>query len=181
MGFVLVYYFWPRTIELPQLGTIEDPQLTSISGKEFQFSTTKPKLVAFFYTSCPDVCPMTIMDLTKLQEKLQNEGVGENQYEVILITLDPEDDTVEKINQYKSQFKTNDNWFFLRGTVEETKEITDQFNMVFNKDSSGFITHSTIMYLLDENNRIRAYHDMNIGKNAVNLDELVENILILLH
>lgn len=124
---------------------------------------------------------MTVADLTTLNERLQEEAVGSHEYEIILITLDPEVDTPEVIMDYRDQFHiTGENWAFLRGTEEQTNETTNQFNAVFEKNESGFITHSTTMYLLDKDNQIRAYHDMNIGNQAVDLEQLAENLLTLL-
>jgi len=181
IGFIAIYFLWPTAVELPNLGTIDDPELTAVNGEAYTFSTDKPKLVTFFYTECPDVCPMTIYDLTMLKQQLQEEDVGEEAYDLVLITLDPEVDTPEKIKNYAGQFNiTGNNWNFLRGSQEQTRQTADQFNAVYQKDESGFITHSTTMYLLDEDNNIRAYHDMNTGNNAVDLDQLAENFLALL-
>ncbi|MGM8363943.1 SCO family protein [Virgibacillus sp. W0181] len=181
IGFVAVYILWPRTVALPKLVTIKDPHLPAITGEIYTFSPEKPKLVTFLYTSCPDVCPMTVMDLMKLQQSLENREVSEQDYDVILITLDPEVDTVEKIEQYKGNFNiTAKNWHFLRGTVHQTQEITKQFNMAYKKDSDGLIVHGTKMYLLDGNNWVRAYHDMNTGNNSVDLELLAENITALI-
>lgn len=176
-GFAAVYFLWPRTIELPKLGSIDDPQLPSITGETDAFSSGKPKLVAFYYTQCPDVCPMTVIDLLKLQETLEGRGVQENDYGVILITLDPEVDTVDRIEQYKDQFDiTARNWVFLRGTAEQTKEVTNQFKLAFLKDQGGQIVHGTTMYVLDEENQIRSIHDMNTGQAAVNVEQIAEHI-----
>ena len=180
VGFLAVFLLWPRTVQLPKLGTIDEPLLMTTKGETFSLSSEKPKLITFFYTQCPDVCPMTILDLKDLHQKLEEEGIEETAYDVILITLDPEVDTAERIEQYKDHFNISaENWFFIRGNVEQTKEVTKQFNMIFKKDNEGFIAHSTKMYLLDEKNNIRAYHDMNTGQTEVNLDHLKENILAL--
>ncbi|MEV9640011.1 SCO family protein [Mammaliicoccus sciuri] len=181
VGFIAVLFLWPQTVVLPKLGKVENLHLSTTKGQTFTFSDEKPKLVTFFYTHCPDVCPMTIMDLKMLQQQLQEAGVGENEYNVVLITLDPENDTAETIEQYKSQLDiSSSNWFFLRGSAEHTKEVTNQFKMVYKKDQDGFIVHGTRMYLLDKKNTIRAYHDMNTGQRSVNLEALAENILALL-
>lgn len=177
LGFAAICLFWPRTVELPKLAAIDDPQLPSITGDTDAFSSGKPKLVAFYYTQCPDVCPMTVIDLLSLQETLEGKGVPENDYDVILITLDPEVDTVDRIKQYKNQFDiTAGNWLFLRGTVEQTEEVTNQFKMVFQKDRDGQIVHGTTMYVLDDENQIRAVHDMNTGQAAVNVEQIAEHI-----
>ena len=177
LGFAAVYFLWPRTVELPKLGSIDDPQLPSITGETDAFSSGKPKLVAFYYTQCPDVCPMTVIDLLRLQETLEGKDVQEKDYDVILITLDPEVDTVDRIEQYKDQFDiTARNWVFLRGTAEQTKEVTNQFKLAFLKDQGGQIVHGTTMYVLDEENQIRSIHDMNTGQAAVNVEQIAEHI-----
>ncbi|EMR06284.1 BsSco [Bhargavaea cecembensis DSE10] len=181
IGFAAVYFFWPRTVDLPKLASIGDPQMPSITGETDTFSSGKPKLVAFYYTQCPDVCPMTVFDLLRLQETLEGKGVQEKDYEVIMITLDPEVDTVERIEQYKNQFDiTAGNWVFLRGTVEQTEKVTNQFKMVFQKDQEGQIVHGTTMYVLDDENQIRAVHDMNTGQAAVNVEQIAEHIEMLI-
>ncbi|WP_213421512.1 SCO family protein [Bhargavaea massiliensis] len=177
LGFAAVYFLWPRTVELPKLGSIDDPQLPSITGETDTFSSGKPKLVAFYYTQCPDVCPMTVIDLLRLQETLEGKDVQEKDYDVILITLDPVVDTVDRIEQYKDQFDiTARNWVFLRGTAEQTKEVTNQFKLAFLKDQGGQIVHGTTMYVLDEENQIRSIHDMNTGQAAVNVEQIAEHI-----
>lgn len=177
LGFAAVYFFWPRAVELPKLASIDDPRLPSITGKTDTFASGKPKLVAFYYTQCPDVCPMTVIDLLSLQETLEDRGVQEKDYDVILITLDPEVDTADRIEQYKDQFDiTARNWVFLRGTAEQTKEVTNQFKLAFQKDQGGQIVHGTTMYVLDEENQIRSIHDMNTGQAAVNVEQIAEHI-----
>lgn len=182
IGFVVVYLFMPRTVALPKLALVKDPHLPAITGETFTFSTEKPKLVAFFFTECPNVCPMTVIDLLKVQQSLKDEGISEQQYDVVFITLDPEVDTVEKIQQYKEQFAiTAQNWFFLRGTVEQTEKVAKQFNMYFTKDPDGTIVHSTTMYVVDRDNQIRAHHSMSTGAQTMNVEQLTENLKSLLH
>ncbi|WP_197462253.1 SCO family protein [Bhargavaea cecembensis] len=177
LGFAAVYFLWPRTVDLPKLAAVDDPKVPSITGETDAFSSGKPKLVAFYYTQCPDVCPMTVMDLLRLQETLEEKGVQEKDYDVILITLDPEVDTPDRIEKYKQQFEiTAGNWVFLRGTAEQTKGVTNQFKMAFQKDQDGQIVHGTTMYVLDTRNQIRAVHDMNTGQAAVNVQQIAEHI-----
>lgn len=181
-GFFAIFFFWPRAVELPKLRVVEAPIFTALDGSDYDLSNDKIKLVTFFYTKCPDVCPLTILDLKNLQEKLKKDGLNDSEYQIILITLDPEVDTVEKITEYKENFRVAaSNWFFLRGSTEQTKQITEQFSMFNEKTSDGFITHSTTMYLVDATNTIRSHHDMATNSKAVNLEELVSNIQLLVN
>lgn len=183
IGAVAIYYLWPSSEKLPKLGTIEEAQMTTINGESFQLSDERPKLISFFYTNCPDVCPMTLSDLTILQKNLSEKGIDEEAYQIISITLDPEVDTVNRITEYVNNFDISfDNWTFLRGTTEQTKQFTEQFDtMAFKKNPDGFITHSTTMYLVDTTNTIRSYHDMAVGGKSVNLKQLEQNIISLIN
>lgn len=177
MGLILTYLFWPKIDHLPKLGEVSGVTLQSIDGTTYKFQDEKVKLVTFFYSNCPDICPMTLFDLGKLKDKLIELGVYDEEVKLISITLDPETDTVERLNEYSKLFGVDHSgWTMLRGDLESTKEVADQFRMVYEKDESGFITHTTTMYLLDGANNIRTYHDMTVGDKHVDIEEIVVNI-----
>lgn len=175
-----VYFVWSSFSELPKLGMIEDTSLKEVSGKAIEVKN-KPLLVNFFYTKCPNVCPFTMQDLKKLQQKLKEKGVSEKQYAIVSVTLDPEYDTAETILQYKEAFGISaSNWLFLRGSEEETKKYAKQFNMVYEKSADGNVTHSTSMYIVDKTGRIRARHNMADQNKRVNVEKAAEHLLELI-
>lgn len=49
------------------------------------------------YTSCPDVCPMTLDEMPKIENQLGNLPNG---LAVAMITIDPKRDTVERLAKY---------------------------------------------------------------------------------
>lgn len=175
LGLVAFYLFWPRTLELPQIGTVEDWPFAEVNGKEV--SQDKPKLVAFFFTNCPDVCPMTFFDLTELQSVMQKKGFADHEYSILAVTLDPEYDTEERIRQYAENMGiSSPNWLFLRGTEEETKQFTQNFHFTYTKSAEGFVTHSTSMYIVDPQDRIRSHHNMAVGTRRVNIEEIANHL-----
>lgn len=176
IGFAAYYHLWPQALDLPKIGTVEEWTLAEGSEKEL-FTQEKPKLVTFFFTNCPDVCPMTIWDLKDLQLLLKEKGIVDDQYLIVAVTLDPEYDTDERILQYKENFGiSNPNWLFLRGSEEETMNFTQYFNFIYEKDSKGSVTHSTSMYVVDGNDRIRAHHDMAVGTKRVNIEAIADHL-----
>ena len=179
IGFLALYFFWPQSIDLPKLGTVKEWPLTADgNGQDFQ---DKPKLLSFFFTNCPDICPMTMWDLIELQELMREKGITDDRYIVLSVTLDPEYDTDERISQYKELFGiSSPNWLFLRGSLEDTKKFTQYFNFYYEKNEDGFVTHSTSMYIVDSNNYIRAHHDMAIGKKRVNIEEIANHLEMLI-
>ncbi|MBS4224871.1 SCO family protein [Lederbergia citrea] len=175
-GFFAFYFLWPKSIELPKIGTVKEWPLEEVSGN--QYNQKKPKLVTFFYTNCPDVCPLTMWDLKDLQKEMMKKGISDNRYLILSVTLDPEYDTIEKIKQYEKSFEiTSPNWLFFRGSVAKTKKFTQYFkNMIYEKNEDGFLTHSTNMYVVDSNDQIRAYHNMSTGKKRANIEEIADQL-----
>ena len=61
----------------------------------------KPTLVFFGFTSCPDICPTTLFELTKQLEEL---GPDADRLNVVFITVDPERDTPQQLALYLASF-----------------------------------------------------------------------------
>ena len=61
----------------------------------------KPVLLFFGYTQCPDVCPTTLNKLTKA---IKDAGGGADDIQVLLITLDPANDTPDALRRYTGHF-----------------------------------------------------------------------------
>ena len=175
--FLLLLFIFRDYEEVPVLDKVEPFVMNTISQEEYNLENDKVKLVTFFYTKCPDVCAMTMYDLQDLQLQLQKEDLFGKKVELLSITLDPENDSNEVIRNYANAFDANDNgWKFIRGTTTETKEIAGRFKVKYKKISGDFISHSTVMYLVDEKNRIRGIFDMANAKKAVDQEKIMETI-----
>lgn len=180
IGLITIFIVRPQEQKLPVLDQTEPFTLDSIEGERYQSDNGKVKLLTFFYTKCPDVCPLTMVDFKDIQEKLQTEGIFGSEVELLAVTLDPEVDTVPVIKKYAEAFDANpDGWKFLRGTPNETKEIADVFHMKFKKTEGDFIAHNTTMFLLDQNNQIRGLYDMANQDNPVQKDDILEAMFYL--
>src|SRR5690606_3849977 len=72
-------------------------------GTPFNLEELQGKVVLLFfgYTSCPDVCPTTLAEMQQLYSLL---GEDAQNVAVVLITVDPERDTVERLAQYMPAF-----------------------------------------------------------------------------
>jgi len=179
-GFIAIYFFWSESPSLPNIGTVNEWTLEEVSGEKVSVQS-KPKLVTFFYTNCPDICPTTMFDLKDLQTLMQEKGISDDQYLIVSVTLDPTYDTKERILQYKDIFEVSSkNWLFLRGSDEETMKFTESFNFIYKKNQNGFLTHSTSMYAVDANEQIRSHHDMAVGNKKVNIEEIAGNLMQLI-
>ncbi|GIT64018.1 MAG: hypothetical protein Ct9H300mP22_4180 [Gammaproteobacteria bacterium] len=61
-------------------------------------------MVFFGFTSCPDICPITMAELDRLS-KDWDENYDSELPRVILATVDPESDSPDKMKEYLENFK----------------------------------------------------------------------------
>jgi len=179
-GFFLIYLVWPKEEKLPVLDKVDPFSLQSIDGQEYHSDNDKVKLLTFFYTKCPDICPLTMVDFQKLQEELQNKDLFGKHVELVAITLDPEVDTKEIIKSYSQSFRADyDGWKFLRGSEDETQAIADLYHMKYKKLEGDFIAHNTTMFLIDQDQQIRGLFDMANQNEAVKVEEILSAMEVL--
>lgn len=80
-------------------------ELIDHNGQSFTKKQLSGKwsFVFFGYTSCPDVCPTTLQNLGFIYDDLK--AVSANS-QVLLVSVDPQRDTQEKLSQYIAYFNT---------------------------------------------------------------------------
>lgn len=137
----------------------DDIILETAFGNEYHMGEMNDtaKIVEFMYTQCPDVCPVTTLEMAKLKSQLEKEGVFGDEIEFITITIDPKRDDQEVIREYASRFEVespDDGWIFLTGSEEDTQEIADALGFLYRDPGSGEIIHSTYTYFMDENDNL---------------------------
>jgi protein SCO1/2 len=112
----------------------------------------KVVLLYFGYTTCPDICPTNLGNLSSAMRQLTPEE--QNQVQVLMITVDPERDTIEKLNTYFPYFHPS--FKGLVGTPEQTAEIAKRYGAVYQKAAIGesalgyAVDHSAFTYLINQ-------------------------------
>lgn len=84
-------------------------------------------LVFFGYSSCPDICPTTLATLADARRKL---GRLDDEVQVIMVTVDPEVDTLERLGEYMEHFDRD--FLGLTGTEEELRQAATYFGVYFD-------------------------------------------------
>jgi protein SCO1/2 len=133
----LAVYFFQRPHAF--YGTAVDPPypaqnftLTSAAGPVSLIDFRGKLVVVYFgYTFCPDVCPAT---LAKLTQALKNLGAQAAEVQVLMVSLDPERDTPERLEEYLTSFDPS--FIGITGTKEQLDFITAA-NGVFYEKISG--------------------------------------------
>lgn len=82
-------------------------------------------VVSFIYTDCPDICGLSTARLAQMVDWL-GDRVGRDIF-VYSITLDPENDTPERLAEYRKAFDARDGWTFLTGTRENIDLVRHKF------------------------------------------------------
>ena len=163
--------------ELPAPHPAPDIELESADGP-VSLSDFKGKYtyVYFGYTFCPDVCPTSLATLKSLKEDL-GENAGE--MEVVMITVDPERDTAEKLAEYMGYFDSS--FVGLTGEKETIDQIGAPFGLFYEKhegsEATGYLVdHTAHVYLLDrDSNTIVAYpHGTTAESFAKDLEYLIK-------
>ena len=131
----------------------------------------------FFFTTCPDICPIMTGNMLYLQENLKNN----NDIMLASFSVTPEVDNVEVLKSYSLEKGVDDSkWNLMTG---EKKQIYDLARKSFlvakkihNEQNHGMI-HTENFVLVDKDKRIRGYYD---GTNIEEMDRLLDDIKILL-
>ncbi|QHW35406.1 SCO family protein (plasmid) [Paenibacillus rhizovicinus] len=125
-------------------------------------------LLAFIFTTCPDICPITTSKMVQLQEELKQRGQFGNQVRFVSITIDPDQDTPEALKQYASQMGADPaGWSFVRGTEQDIQELASRFGyMVQNLGDGQFVHTVTSLTLIDGSGQVRNIYKM--GEDMVN-------------
>jgi protein SCO1/2 len=179
-----------RAADLPvHDGVGGDFALQSSLGHEVRLDDYRGKVVLLFfgYTSCPDVCPANLAHLRTLTERLGPDAVRS---QVILVTVDPETDTADRLKAYLARF--DDRFVGLTGSREEVDHVAKLFMVKSHKSHGAEVTmehnrskaftdkgflyaHSQQIYLLDQQGRTRGLYFTGSP-----LDEMKEAVLALL-
>jgi protein SCO1/2 len=132
-------------------------ELIKLNGETFRLSDQKGKIVLLFfgYTSCPDVCPTTLAEFKQVMD-----GMGDKakSVQVVFVSVDPERDTPEKIQQYVEHF--NPNFIGLSGSTDQLEIIWDNYGVfrerVESDSAFGYIiNHTARTYLIDADGNLR--------------------------
>lgn len=127
-------------------------------------------LVFFGFTHCPDVCPTTLMRLREVRQ-----AVGENadQVQVLLVSVDPERDTPERLGTYVKSF--DESFIGLRPEPGDLEAAVKAFHAIAVKvPTTGddyTIDHSATIYVYDRRNQLRL-----IAQPSLPVDQLASDL-----
>ena len=157
---------------------INDFLLTNQNGKlvSQQFYQDKIYIADFFFTTCPDICPIMTENMVYLQDKLKN------QTDVLLVSFSvtPNVDSVDVLRSYADIKGVDDSkWNLFTGSKKDIYELARKSFLVAKSDGDGGkydMIHTENFVLIDKESRIRGFYD---GTNEEEMNKLINDVKIL--
>lgn len=115
-------------------------------------------LLYFGYTYCPDVCPLTLVQLANLKRALEAQGSAAG-VEYYLVSVDPRRDTPARLREYVAYFDPE--FHGLTGAPPALAALASATDTVFDvpegQDGDNYlVSHSSNVVLLDPSARVHA-------------------------
>ncbi|MBK7319081.1 MAG: SCO family protein [Anaerolineales bacterium] len=174
-----IYFFRPHTfhgtvIQSPE--TSYDFTLTGGNG-DVSLSDFRGKLVLIYfgYTFCPDICPAT---LGNVNQALKQIGAKAEDIQLIMVSLDPQRDTPEKLEQYVAHF--NPTFIGITGTQEQVDTVTSLYGIFYEKKegseaTSYLIDHTATLMVIDREGYLKLVFPF-----GVTADEIADDLKYML-
>jgi protein SCO1/2 len=114
-------------------------------------------LLFFGFTSCPDACPLTMSALAQANELLADLPASLRP-RVVMISVDPERDTPERLGAYVRAFDPT--FVGATGTQAAVNELAQRIGVLVSKrqleGDSYTVDHTTSVFLIDPDGALRA-------------------------
>lgn len=144
--------------------------LTNDLGQAVTAQTYRGKVVLMYfgYTHCPDVCPLTLVHLHTVFNKL---GKPADDVRVLFVTVDPARDTVPVLHQYVNAFDPR--IVGLTGSEAALAQLAKRYRAFFARDkktaSAGNydVTHSSAIYFFDREGRAQVLATPGATNDAI--------------
>ncbi|MGB0590740.1 MAG: SCO family protein [Myxococcota bacterium] len=156
----------------PVMATIPVFSLTTPDGKSFKSDALvgQPYVASFFFTSCQTICPIVMNGVRGTLSKADDAGIA---LRAISITVDPDNDTPERLANYQTKESLNaDRWTLLTGTKAELETVVVKGFMAYmgtREELEGDlfdIGHEARLMLIDPLGRLRGLFESDEAGQA---------------
>ena len=141
--------------------------LISDQNMNFAIDDFKGKwsILFFGFTFCPDICPLTMKQLSNVKEELKEKA---NRINFYLVSIDPDRDSPENLRTYLDNF--DEEFIGLTGEIDKIYKFSTQVNAPFfpvvNSNEENYtVDHSGSLVLINPEGNyagfFRAPHDQN--------------------
>ncbi len=111
-----------ESYEVPDVGLV-DAGGVKISLREV-LGGDEPVMLNFIFTSCTAICPVMSATFRQVQEQL---GEERSKVRMVSISIDPENDTPDRLREYAARFEAGPQWRMLTGSVADSIAVQRAF------------------------------------------------------
>lgn len=160
------------SIDITGADYAKDFELFDHHGKVRHLADFKGKIVVMFfgYTQCPDVCPTTMLELSRIKKALGADG---DKLQGLFVSVDPERDSPEILKAYMENFDSS--FLALYTSLDKLAELAKHYKVYYKKSegktpTSYTMDHSAGSYVYDTQGRIRLFTRYGSGVEALTRD-----------
>lgn len=135
-------------------------------------------LVFLGYTSCPDICPLTLVKLNNVYKNLHNDYP----LQIWFMSVDPKRDTAQKRKAYIDYF--NPDFLAVSGPHKDLFPLVRELGLIYaisdSNESEYAVDHSASVALVDQNGAVRAIFKPEFKQGSVpliNASQLTEEFI----
>ena len=113
-------------------------------------------ILFFGYTNCPDVCPTTIYKLAEVKNDV-NQNLPSKNFNTVLVTLDPDRDTPERLDEYIGYF--DESMLGVTGTYKNIQSFSSNLSVYYqriNKDGGYDFNHTASIFVFNQDGSLFA-------------------------
>ena len=135
-----------------------DFTLTNQDNQTFHLNQLRgrPAVLFFGYTSCPDMCPMT---MSRIAAALKLVGDRAGDVTTLFVSVDPQRDTPAALKEYVSSFSIP--VIGLTGSADQVAGVAAQYHASYQVVPTGttnyLVNHTSAIFLIDRQGRLRQY------------------------
>jgi protein SCO1/2 len=111
------------------------------------------QILTLMYATCTGICPGLVKELQALSRNLPADIDRHTHF--VLVTVDPQHDTVAALRQYRQDMKLDDARFtLLRGSAADVRELAAVLGFNYQQIDSGQFAHSNLVTVLDPHGQV---------------------------
>ena len=144
----------PALVAFPERRPLAEFILVDDAKQVFALKSLQARwsFLFFGFMYCPDICPTTLYDLSKVKEALLQYGLSDNEVQFVFISVDPARDKAAKLQRYVEYFDPS--FLATTGSVGQLTNLTRQLGAPFRAEPETAenvyeVTHSSAIYLVD--------------------------------
>ena len=110
----------------------------------------EPAAIALIYSSCLAVCPAIVETMKQARALMPG-----SRYRLVLVSLDPERDTVPALQAFAAKHGLeHEDWVLLRGSPEDVRELSVALHLKFAPTGDGQFVHSNLVSVLNSGGEV---------------------------